>query len=184
MDNESNIQRIKDIQDISIAIDSWDDIFSDFDPSPLTQRVLSGDFLSELKKRYRENARGEFIITIYAPIELEDKGSERIVIKRLKQYFKFRQLSLLKDIRLLRIKGLMLLFFGMLSLGVITFLTYYKTFKQLTIELMGIILMPLGWFGIWEGFSLLIEQDPFIKKDIDLFTKLSRAAFTFKYVKE
>ena len=91
-------EHIKDIQEITIAIDSWDDLFSDFDPSPLEQRILSEDFLSELKKSYRETPRGSYIVTIYAQMSLKDEASERIVIKRLKQYFKLRHLAIEKEI--------------------------------------------------------------------------------------
>ncbi len=74
-------QRIKDIKEISIAIDTWDDIFSDFDPRPLNIRALSEDFIAELKKRYRETRKGDFLVTIYAPISLKDAESEKAVIR-------------------------------------------------------------------------------------------------------
>jgi len=51
-------QRVKDLKEIAIVIDTWDDVFSDFDPSPLNERTVSGDFVEELKKRYRETQRG------------------------------------------------------------------------------------------------------------------------------
>lgn len=181
-ENIANIEEhIKDIQEISIAIDSWDDIFSDFDPSPLEQRILSEDFLSELKKRYRETQRGNFIITVYAPMSLKDDASERIVIKRLKQYFKLRHLSTQKEINDARGKGTIFVIFGILFLSIITLIAYFKLLSPLAIELIGIILMPLGWFGIWEGFSRIIEPAPLIKQDLELFAKLSKAAFKFKY---
>ena len=181
-DTIANVEEhIKDIQEISIAIDSWDDIFSDFDPSPLEQRILSEDFLSELKKRYRETQRGNFIITIYAPMFLKDDLTERIVIKRLKQYFKLRHLSTRKEINDARRKGIIFVVFGILFLSVLTLIAFFKMLSLLAIELLGIILMPLGWFGIWEGFSRIIEPSPLIKQDLELFGKLTKAVFKFKY---
>jgi len=172
---------IKDIQEISIAIDSWDDVFSDFDPSPLEKRVLSEDFLLELKKRYRETQTGNFIITIYAPAALKDDASERIVIKRLKQYFKVRHLSTQKEINQAIKKGSIFVIGGILFLSTLTLIAYFKMLSTLAFELLSIILMPLGWFGIWEGFSRIIEPSPLLKQDLELFTKLSKAAFKFKY---
>ena len=49
---ETTEQRIKDIKEISIAIDTWDDMFSDFDPRPFNMRALSEDVMAELKKRH------------------------------------------------------------------------------------------------------------------------------------
>ena len=174
-------EHIKDIQDISIAIDSWDDVFSDFDPSPLEQRILSEDFLLELKKRYRETQRGNFIITIYAPLFLKDEASERIISKRLKQYFKFRHLEIQKDINEARRKGVIFIIVGMFFLSNLTMITYFKMLTSLVIDLLSIIVMPLGWFCVWEGFSRIIEPSPLLKQDSELFGKLSRAAFKFKY---
>ncbi len=181
-ENIANVEEhIRDIQDISIAIDSWDDIFSDFDPSPIEHRILSGDFVSELKKRYRETQRGNFIVTIYAPLSLKDDTSEKLVIRRLKQYFKFRHLSVQKDINNAIAKGGLFVVCGVVFLGFLTLATYYKLVDRLALELIGIILMPLGWFGIWEGFSRIIEPMPLSRQDLELFWKFSKAQYKFKY---
>ena len=182
MDNIANIdEHIKDIQEITIAIDSWDDIFSDFDPSPLEQRILSEDFLAELKKRYRETTRGNYLITIYAPMTLKDEASERIVIKRLKQYFKFQHLSIQKEIGQSMKKGAFFFVTGVVFLSALTMLAFYKMLSALTLELLGILLMPLGWFGVWEGISRMIDPAPLLKQDLELFGKLTKATFKFKY---
>ena len=174
-------EHIKDIQDISIAIDSWDDVFSDFDPSPLEHRVLSEDFLAELKKRYRETQRGNSIITIYAPLSLKDESSERIVLKRLKQYFRLRHLSLQKEIGMALTKGGMFVVMGIVFLGALTLIAYFKMMSPLALELLSILFMPLGWFGIWEGFSRIIDPSPLTKQDLELFGKLTKATIKFKY---
>ncbi len=175
------MDNIKDIQDISIAIDSWDDIFSDFDPSPLEQRILSEDFLSELKKRYRETQRGNFLVTIFAPLALKDEVSERLVLKRLKQYFRFRTLSLQKEINGALRKGVLFVLFGIIFLASLTLMAYFKVLDSLMIELIGIVIMPLGWFGIWEGFSRVIEPAPSARQELEIFSKLAKATFKFKY---
>lgn len=180
-DRMASEEHIRSIQEISIAIDSWDDVFSDFDPSPLAERVLSEDFLFELKKRYRETQRGNFVITIYAPASLKDESSERIVIRRLRQYFKYRYLSLTKNVRSLRAKGGLFIFLGIMALGGMTLVTYAKVLSELTLELVGIILVPLGWFGIWEGFSKMIDPAPKLTDEKEIFDKLSKAVIKFKY---
>lgn len=174
-------EQIKELNEISLAIDSWDDVFSDFDPSPLEHRVLSEDFLIELKKHYRETPRGNFIITIYAPVALKDDVSERLVVKRLKQYFKFRHLTAQKEVNVCVKKGIVFVIGGIGFLSSLTLITYYQLFTKLVIELLSIVFMPLGWFGIWEGFSRIIEPAPFLKQDLELFNKLSKATFKFRY---
>ena len=175
-------QRIKDIKEISIAIDTWDDIFSDFDPRPFDEKNLSEDFIAELKKRYRESRHGNFVINIYAPISLKDEKTEKKVTHRLKRHFKNKARYRQKEIARIRIKGVIFLVFGICFLGILTLVTYYRVFSDLAIEILGIILMPLGWFGIWEGFSKIVDTSPVFLREEIIFKKLSTASYHFHYL--
>jgi len=175
-------QRIQDIKEISLAIDTWDDIFSDFDPRPLNERTLSEDFIAELRKRYREKLKGKYLITIYAPSSLEDAKTEKVVFQRLKHYFRHRAMSKKREVVRIRIRGIIFVTFGIMFLSFLTLTTYYKFFGDLAIEILGIILMPLGWFGIWEGFSKIVDTSFGIIQDQMLFEKLSKATYRMKYI--
>jgi len=177
-------QRIKDIKEISIAIDTWDDVFSDFDPRPFGDRTLSEDFMAELKKRHRETRKGSFAVTIYAPASLQDEKTEKTIMQRLKRHFKHRAMQRQQEIGRIRIRGVSFVILGALSLGFLTVVTYFQYFNDLIIELLGIVFMPLGWFGIWEGFSKLVDTSPaFIQEEI-LFNKLSKASYQIKHIGE
>lgn len=177
-------EKIQNIREISIAIDTWDDVFSDFDPRPISERALSEDFIAELKKRYRETRAGGLALTIYAPVSLKDKAQEKAVIHRLKEHFKHRSLQRQKELNRIRMRGVIFVLFGIFCLGFLTFITYSRAFSKLTIELLSIIFMPLGWFGIWEGFSKIVDTSPiFILEEI-LFKKLSKAVYNFKYIED
>lgn len=179
---DKQTQRIEDLKEIAVVIDSWDDIFSDFDPRPLSERTVSGDFIDELRKRYRETPRGEPIIVICAPKALQNQESEKMVMQRLKKHFRYRYLQHKKTHIYMRIRSIVLVSAGILSLSFLTLATYYKFLSELTIEMIGIVLMPLGWFGIWEGFSKLIDASPpYIHKQ-KLYEKLSKASYQFKYI--
>ena len=177
-------QRIKDIKEISIAIDTWDDIFSDFDPRPLNARAFSEDFMVELKKRYRETRRGSFLVTIYAPASLKDEAQEKTVIQRLKRHFQHRSTQRQKELNRIRRRGITFAILGICSLSILTLFTYFQLFNELAIEIIAIILMPLGWFGIWEGFSKIIDTSPkFIQEEM-LFSKLSKATYQFRHIED
>ena len=177
-------QRIKDMKEVSLAIDNWDDIFSDFDPRPLSERALSEDFIFELKKRYRETRKGNYLVTIFAPVALKDEKSERGVIQRLKRHFKHRSLTRQRELNRIRTRGFLFVIIGILFLGFLTLSTYFRYFSELTIEILGIIFMPLGWFGIWEGFSKIVDTSPIFMQEEILFGKLSRAEYRFIYIEE
>jgi hypothetical protein len=177
-------QRIKDIKEISIAIDTWDDIFSDFDPRPLNIRALSEDFIAELKKRYRETRKGDFLVTIYAPISLKSAESEKAVTQRLKKHFKHRSMQRQKELNRIRRRGIIFVIMGICSLGFLTISTYFQLFRELAIEILSIVFMPLGWFGIWEGFSKIVDASPIFLQEEILFNKLSRAFYQFRHIEE
>ena len=182
MDNIS--KHIKQTGEIGIVIDTWDDIFSDFDPRPLNERTVSGDFVDELKKRHRETRRGDFLIMIYAPFNLKDEESEQMVTQRLKKHFLHRFLQKKKDRNRIRLRGFVFILIGIGSLTFLTLATYFKFLSPLAIQLAGIVLMPLGWFGFWEGLSKLVDTSPVFIRDELLFRKLSKAAYRFKYFPE
>ncbi|MBK6275849.1 MAG: hypothetical protein IPF58_14690 [Saprospirales bacterium] len=54
-------QESSDIYEISIWLDAYDDIFSSFDSRPLSERTVSDDFLSEVKKFVMKKAEIKFI---------------------------------------------------------------------------------------------------------------------------
>jgi len=175
-------QKSRDLREISIVIDTWDDIFSDFDPRPLDQRTFSEDFIHELKKRYQETRTGRILISICAPETLRDTAAEKVVIQRLKREFRRESLQSRREIRRIRQRGLIFVACGVCFLATLTFLRYAQKFSLLTMDLIGIVLMPLGWFGIWEGLSKLVDASPRFHQDEILFEKFARAEYRFKYL--
>jgi len=175
-------QRVQDLREIGVVIDTWDDIFSDFDPRPLGERTVSGDFTDELKKRYKETQAGNFIITIYAPISLREEESERMVTNRLRKHFRYKFLQKKKVITTIHIRGIIFVVVGICSLGFLTLATYFKFMGELALQISSIVFMPLGWFGIWEGLSKLIDTSPVVIRDSKLFEKLQKATYHFKYI--
>lgn len=175
-------RRLDDLREIGLVIDTWDDVFSDFDPRPLGERTVSGDFIDELKKRYRESRPRNFAVTIYAPEALKSEESERLVTQRLKRHFRYLYLNAKKSIIQVRLRGLVFFLIGLCSLSFLTLSTFYKFFSPLTYQLLEILLLPLGWFGFWEGLSKLVDSLPIFKQDELLMDRLSRAVYLFKYV--
>ncbi|MEI7946272.1 MAG: hypothetical protein WCJ02_06225 [bacterium] len=169
------------LKEISLILDVWDDIFSDFDPRPLDERAVSEDFINELKKRYLETPKGALLISFYAPKSLKDDQSEQMVIRRLRKHFRDKTLQAKRDIYRMRARGAVFVFVGMLSLISITLISYFNLVKDLAIRLLEILFVPLGWFGIWEGFSKIINASPLLVNEHELYHKLSNAEYQFHY---
>jgi len=177
-------QRLDDINAISIAIDTYDDIFSDFDPRDISQRDLSEDFIIELTRRHRQDIKGKYDVVLVAPKSIEDPAAEKKIISRLNRYFHQRYRRYAKSISELRLRGSIYIALGMALLMTLALLTYYKKLDTLMLEVIGIVFMPLGWFGIWEGFSKIIDLPFKLESDTQVYRKLSKAAYKFEYIGE
>lgn len=160
------------IKQISIAIDTWDDIFSDFDPSPLSYRTLSEDFLRELTKRYRETKSGQFIVMIYAPLKLKRGHKEKIIVRRIRDYFDTKYQQKRGEVRKYALTGGL-----MLLTGLTVIIGLYFLRSTIASEL----LLPLGWFGAWEGISKVFNILTSAKQELDIENKFSNASYEFYY---
>src|SRR4030042_191107 len=78
------------LQRADIALDDYDDIFSDFDFSPYEKRLLSEDFLRELSRRYSYARKGQFAVNFTLPGARRSEKVESLVRKRIKEHFKSR----------------------------------------------------------------------------------------------
>ena len=125
-----------------------------------------------------------FTITIYAPISLKNAESEQMVTKRLKKHYRYIFLQKRKNLIRIRMRGIVFVCIGICSLSFLTMATYFRFVSDLAIEIFGIVLMPLGWFGFWEGLSKLIDTSPAFVQEEVFFEKLSKASYQFKYIKE
>ncbi len=71
---------------ISLILDGYDDIFSDFDPRPYSERALSDDFLSECKKAARDKDE-KLELRLMVPGDNRNFKDELKIRKRLKTHF-------------------------------------------------------------------------------------------------
>lgn len=51
---EEEKEKLLKLSEICLILDTYDDIFSDFDPRPYDERGLSDDFLSEARKAVKK----------------------------------------------------------------------------------------------------------------------------------
>ncbi len=65
--------------EISIILDTYDDIFSDFDPRPYSERALSDDFLIEANKASRDKASGQIELIFLIPQKMRNIESENLI---------------------------------------------------------------------------------------------------------
>ena len=72
---------------ISLILDSYNDIFSSFDPRPYNEKALSDDFLIECKRAARDKDDHGFELILSVPKLKRNVNDEFKIKKRLREHF-------------------------------------------------------------------------------------------------
>ena len=164
--------------EISLSLDTYDDIFSDFDPRPFSQRALSDDFLLEAKKASRDKVSGielNFLIPKYA----RKPGEEHIIKKRLKEHFKKHYNA--EKLETLNIKrfGARFAGIGVVLMFLATFILFKFPDKSFVMNFLIVLLEPAGWFLLWEGMNQMIFEPRKNREDLEFYRKMSNCEINF-----
>jgi hypothetical protein len=167
-----------DEPEISIWIDKYDDVFSEFDSRPFSDRALSDDFLREVRKMTSEKTKGNIRLKFHVMEDQRNEESEAIILNNLNKHFHHIADELKKEQRAARNKGYMLLGSGSLLILFIFFLT---TLSEKAAYLNGIILMlePVGWFTTWTGMDYVFQISKKENSALDFNSRMAFAQISF-----
>jgi len=175
---EEEKQKLLQLSEISLIIDTYEDIFSDFDPRPFTERALSDDFLLEARKASRDKEEGiqlKFLI----PKELRNIEQEKRIVTRLRGHFKKHAEEKKKEFKDLIIQGISFLLLGILFMVLTTFILFRQENSSAFITFLSVLFEPAGWFLFWEGLDLIIFESKKIKPEYEFNQKLARCDLSF-----
>lgn len=164
---------------LHIALDTYDDIFSDFDPSEYGHRILSDDFVKEMQKRYVETKKGDIEIRFSIPAVMRSAKTESIIKKRLKEYFQGQIKLLDSEIDKRKRTGAIYFIVGFAVLLVVYFSETSFFPNSQNMKILATLMTPLGWFGMWEGISLFVQAPVKYEEQKKFFLKFSKANYVF-----
>ena len=163
--------------EIRLQLDEYNDLFSDFDPRPYSERALSDDFLEEIKKASLGKGE-EMDMHFFFPKEKRNTKDEGIIKKRLLIHFKRHYQILQEESRKHKKAGICFTALGIvLMFGATFFLFKWDTniFTSFAI----ILLEPASWFLFWEGLNLIIFTSKKKQPELVFYEKMSRARIFF-----
>lgn len=167
----NEVNKLLKISEISLWLDDYEDIFSDFDPRPFTMRVLSDDFINEAKKEVRDGKSGAVELVLLIPKEKRNTKHERDIKKRITEYCAVQAERLKKDSRDLVKRGLSFLVIGTIMMFMASFLLYNYD-KNIIASFLIILLEPSSWFLFWEGLGQIIFDSKKKKPDLLFYEKM------------
>jgi hypothetical protein len=180
MDNISSSEKTKLLSksELSIWLDDYDDVFSDFDSRPISERSLSDDFLVEVRKMVREKPTGHVELKLLIPAAKRNKEIEGIAIKNLHTYFRHAAATISEEIRKTRRRGILLTALGfllMLATAYIVGISNHSFF----FNALQIVLEPSGWFIVWTGMDNILYTSRNRKPNLEFNTKMAHAEIIF-----
>jgi len=179
--NQTAIEEAKEFlshPEISIWIDKYDDVFSDFDSRPFAERALSDDFLREVRKMASEKTGGKIELKFNILDDQRNPESEAIIISNLNTHFRHIAEALKSEEAQILQKGYMLLGAGFLLM---TFLVLLNALPGKSAYLNGIysMLEPVGWFMTWTGLDHVFQNSRKSKSALDYNTMMASATMAF-----
>jgi hypothetical protein len=164
--------------DISLWLDSYDDIFSDFDSRDASVRAISVDFLDEAKRAAADKNEG-LKLNLLIRESKRDKRIERIIGRRLKSHFERHHRILKKEKNSMIKNGFLFVFTGVLIMALAAYVMVNFEEKTTLTSFLLILLEPAGWFFFWEGLDIVLFKPKEKKEEFNFYKKLSHAEINF-----
>jgi hypothetical protein len=174
---ENEIKDLLAKSEISLSLDTYDDIFSDFDPRPYSERALSDDFLNESRKAARDKPK-TIELNFLIPEKLRNLGIEAKIKRRLKEHFKKHYLELEDEAKRVMKKGMAVAFVGFFLMILATML-YDLQDPSLPILFLRTMIEPSGWFMVWYGLDQIFYTKNQHRPEKEFYMKMSNANITF-----
>ena len=164
---------------ISLWLQGYEDIFSDFDPRPYSQRGLADDFLSALKKGCKDKVKDYLEIALIVPKKKRNLHYESLIRHRLKKHFTKHFQRYKAEKRSTLIQGVGFILLGITLMFLTAFFFYKAKDTSLLAAFLVLIMEPGGWFLFWEGLDLVIFDSKVRDGDLNHYNKLSSAKIVF-----
>jgi hypothetical protein len=168
-------------RDISIWLDNYDDLFSDFDPRPFSERNVSDDFLNELKKVSGESDYFVNELHLLVPEKNRDQEQEAIISRRIHSFFR-RNVHLHEEqVKSQKMNGFLFVFIAVVMMMSASYISSLKS-ENLLMHILLIILEPAGWFLMWTGLDSLINSPRKKMPELNFYSKMSKCKIIFRSI--
>ena len=175
---KQDIQNNPDIMNISLWLDDYDDIFSDFDPRPYSNRALSVDFLDEAKRAAKDKQEG-LELNLLIKENLRDVKTEATIKNRIKSHFKKHTDEIKKEIKKAVTKGAIFVAIGAILMVLSTVIAIKLSSMNMLKSILIVLFDPAGWFFFWDGMDTIISEPKKAHPNLTFYKKMSQATINF-----
>jgi len=167
-----------DVREVKIILDTYDDIFSDFDPRPYSQRELSDDFVKEIQRRYLETPAGKIVVHFDMPAGTRDPKTDALVKRRIRDYFEVERKREEKLVREMQNKGVKYVVLGSIALVGAT-LPLLEWPNDVWVNTLSAIVTPMAWYLSFTGTSMFLDDWRSTHANVKLYSRFEKANYVF-----
>ena len=162
---------------VSLWLDTYEDIFSDFDPRPYAHRALSEDFLAEARRAVLDRRDDVPELLFLVPTDARSLDDEAIIRRRLRDHFRRHADRLTRERR----RGVWgSLAIATAGLAVMTGSALLRRQGEtVTRTVLHVLLEPAGWFAVWFGLDQLFYGMRELAREHAFYRKMARADVVF-----
>lgn len=164
---------------ISLILDSYNDIFSSFDPRPYSEKAISVDFLAECKNAARDKQEG-IELRLLIPKKGRNAPEETSIKRRLRSHFHKHFLEQEKELKKIKQSGALWAIIGIVLMIISALIITYELKKNIAINLLEVIMVPAGWFLFWEGLDKILIEARAKRPEHDFYRKMAGAEVSFR----
>jgi hypothetical protein len=164
--------------EVVLWIDNYSELFSDFDPRSLAERMVSDDFINQVKHAVREIPRKLRVLKLLVPEKIRQPDDEVIIRRRLGTYFSYQHEQLTRMNREVRRKGFYFSAAGLIFLLIASYLKELKV-TQFYMTFLLTLLEPGGWFLLWTGFDYFMNYSGNRLQDVAFFNRMAGVHIEF-----
>ena len=172
-------QKLLQLSEISLILDTYDDLFSDFDPRTLDKRSLSEDFLSDIKRATKEKKSGVIELNFLIPLEQKKEEKEAMIRKRLHEHFRKHYELIQKEVQFVRTRGIIMVVVGVILSILTAVFVYPHVDENVFMSIVLILIEPAAWFTIWEGANKFFDGWKYESLDLEFYKKMVKCEVSF-----
>lgn len=167
------------MKELELWLDSYDDIYSDFDSRHYLKRRISEDFLNELRieMKYKEHHASDMVLLL--PQDCRDQTAEKIIADSLGDFFsnlfRFHHDKCRKKLS----NGILLFILGICIMLLNSWVSY-RFAESFPVIGLRVLLEPAGWFLLWAALDFLFYDFTELKKERNFYKGLSKMHIHFK----
>ncbi len=165
---------------VVIDLDSYRDVYSEWDYSPFANRDIDDDLLEYMMECSNEiGLKRNMAIDFYIPKDILNPDKERKSIQGFRHYF-FYRIRKIKAERLRKIKKLgVLLLIGIAFMSMANLLSFVIS-DQFSINILSEGLFIGAWVAVWEIFNTLFFSISELYRKIKHYERLRSIPINYK----